>query len=80
MVVTKEVNMPVSLERERAAIEAEHGRLLEPRKKLVERERAQVMKMVDDAGLMKVDTDRLSALFDRIGALGFDETEKRLAS
>ena len=80
MVVTKEVNMPVSLERERAAIEAEHGRLLERRKKLVERERAQVMKMVDDAGLMKVDMDRRSALFDRIRTLGFDETEKRLAS
>ena len=72
--------MPVSVERERAAIEADEQRIIERRKKLVERERAQLAKMIDDAGLMKVEPDRLSTLLKKMKTLGIDEVEKRLAA
>lgn len=72
--------MPVSVERERAAIEADEQRIIERRKKLIERERAQVAKMIDDAGLMKVEPERLSTLLKKMKILGIDEVEKRLAA
>ncbi|WP_337847873.1 hypothetical protein [Sphingomonas sp.] len=72
--------MARTLEQERAAIEEEARKLEERRQRLEERAREQAIQAVDKAGLLKLDTKRLSGLLGRIRTLGIDEVEKRLTA
>lgn len=72
--------MARTLEQERAAIEEDERKLEERRQRLEEKERDAAVQAVEKAGLLKLDTKRLSALLARIRSLGIDEVEKRLTA
>lgn len=71
--------MPRSLDQERQAIAADEGRLEERRRKLAEAERDEAIRSLDRSGIVRLPIERLSRLFDRVGKLGIDEAERRLA-
>lgn len=72
--------MARTLEQERQALDEEERRLVERRERLAEREREEAIRMVERAGLLKLDGKRLDELAQRIRKLGIDEVEKRLAA
>lgn len=72
--------MAANIDKERAAIAAEESKLAERRKRLAEMEQTERHRALGKSVLMKVDGTRLDSLLRRMGALGMDEVEKRLAS
>ena len=72
--------MARTLEQERLAFEEDARRLEERRRKLEEKEREQAIATIEKCGLLKVETKRLTALTERIRALGIDEVVNRLAA
>lgn len=72
--------MARTLEQERQALEEEERRLSEKRELLAKREREEAIRVVEKAGLLKLDGKRLELLTGRIKALGIEEVEKRLAA
>ncbi len=72
--------MPLSLEQERAQIQADEKRLSDRKRKLADKEKAELLKLVDQSGLSKLEPARLAALMERIKTLGVEGVEKRLAA
>lgn len=72
--------MPLSLEQERAQIQADEKRLSDRKRKLADKEKAELLKLVDQSGLSKLEPARLAALMERIKTLGVEDVEKRLAA
>ncbi len=72
--------MPLSLEQERAQIQADEKRLSDRKRKLADKEKTELLKLVDQSGLSKLEPARLAALMERIKTLGVDDVEKRLAA
>lgn len=70
--------MALSIEQERQQLEAEEQRLADRRKKLLERERTERLKLVDQSGLLKADGVRFESIMTAIRKLGVDEADKRL--
>lgn len=72
--------MPLSLEQERAQIQADEKRLSDRKRKLADKEKTELLKLVDQSGLSKLEPARLAALMERIKTLGVEDVEKRLAA
>ncbi|GAY20622.1 MULTISPECIES: hypothetical protein [Sphingobium] len=72
--------MARTLEQERAALAEDERKLEGRRQRLAEKEREAAIHAVEKAGLLKVDSKRLSGLMTRIRSLGIDEVEKRLTA
>lgn len=70
--------MALSIEQERLQLEAEEQRLADRKRRLIERERAERLKVIDQSGLMKADGARFDAVMKAIKGLGIEEAEKRL--
>jgi hypothetical protein len=72
--------MALSIDQERAQLEAEEQRLAERRKKLNDRERTERLKAVDQSGLLKADGARFDSIMSAIKKLGIEEADKRLTA
>lgn len=72
--------MALSIEQERQQLEAEEQRLADRRKKLLERERAERLKLVEQSGLLKADGAQFESIMTAIKKLGIEEVDKRLTA
>ena len=72
--------MARTIEQERVALAEDERRLADKRRQLEEREREEVIKALERAGLLKLDPRRIESLGKRIQALGVDEVAQRLAA
>ena len=70
--------MALSIEQERQQLEADEQRLVDRRKKLAERERAERLRLIDQSGLMKADGAIFEALMQAFKTHGIEEAAKRL--
>lgn len=72
--------MALSIEQERQQLEAEEQRLADRRKKLLERERTERLKLVEQSGLFKADGAHFESIMTAIKKLGIEEVDKRLTA
>lgn len=72
--------MALSIEQERQQLEADEAKLADRRKKLLERERTERLRAIDQSGLMKVDGATFEGIMKAIKRLGLDEVAKRLTA
>lgn len=70
--------MALTIEQERQQLEADEARLADRRKKLVERERKERLRSIEQSGLLKVDGAAFEAIMKAMKSLGMDEVAKRL--
>lgn len=71
--------MARSIDKERQDIEVEEARLAERKRLLAQREADEVLAILKRSPLVRLDAKRAKAIVDRIGKLGIEEVEKRLA-
>jgi uncharacterized protein YyaL (SSP411 family) len=72
--------MALSIEQERQQLEADEAKLADRRKKLLERERTERLRAIDQSGLMKADGAAFEGIMKAIKSLGLDEVAKRLTA
>lgn len=72
--------MALTIEQERQQLEADEARLADRRKKLVERERKERLRSIEQSGLLKVDGAAFEAIMKAMKSLGMDEVAKRLTA
>ena len=72
--------MALSIEQERAQLEAEEQRLADRRKRLNDRERTERLKSVEQSGLLKADGARFDRIMSAIKKLGIEEAARRLTA
>lgn len=72
--------MALTIEQERQQLEADEARLADRRKKLVERERKERLRSIEQSGLLKVDGAAFEAMMKAMKSLGMDEVAKRLTA
>lgn len=71
--------MAKGLEAERSQIEADEAKLKQRRERLLQMERAELMKRLDKSSIMKLSLDQLDLLLAAMKTLGTAEVLKRLA-
>lgn len=72
--------MALTIEQERQQLEADEARLADRRKKLVERERKERLRSIEQSGLLKVDGAAFEGIMKAMKSLGMDEVAKRLTA
>lgn len=75
----EELTMRRTIEQEEAALKADEARISERREKLDVRRKGAAERALKASGLFGLESQRLSALAERMKALGMDEVERRLS-